>query len=177
MHPIISFFTGIDKVFAWILEILLIVILLTMVGLVGGQVILRNFFSTGIPWADVASRHMVLWVAFLGAMLATRSREHLAIDVLMRAIPRKARNSVRIALDALACIVVLLLAKASYFFILEERAAATVLFLDIPTWIIQAIIPFGFSMIALEYAIGIGLDIYRLAVDASGSHVAGRGRK
>lgn len=175
MRRIVGFFVWIDRVFARVLEILLIAILLCMVGLVGGQVILRNFFSSGIAWADVASRHMVLWVTFLGAMLATRSRGHLAIDVLMRAIPRVARNSVRIALDALACGVTFLLTRASIDFVLQERAAGSVLFLDIPTWVFQVIIPFGFAMISLEYAIGIALDIYRIATNASG-HVAGRGR-
>ncbi len=177
MRRIVGFFVWIDRVFARVLEILLIALLLGMVGLVGGQVILRNFFSSGIAWADVASRHMVLWVTFLGAMLATRSRGHLAIDVLMRAIPRVARNSVRIALDALACGVTLLLTKASLDFVLQERLAGSVLFLDIPTWIFQVIIPFGFAMISLEYAIGIALDIYRIATNTSASgHVAGRGR-
>lgn len=176
MRRIFNFFVFIDKAFARIVEILLIVFLLAMMFLVAGQVVLRNVFSSGISWADVASRQMVLWVAFLGAMLATRSREHISIDVLTRLLPRRTRNSVRIGLDLLAAIVAFLLAKASLAFVISERASGSILFVNIPTWWAQTVIPFGFAMISLEYVIGIGLDIWRIANDRSGQHVAGKGR-
>jgi C4-dicarboxylate transporter DctQ subunit len=175
LQRILNLFIFVDRTFARCVEVLLIAFLLAMMLLVASQVILRNVFDSGISWADVASRHMVLWVAFLGAMLATRSREHISIDALMRLIPRRSRNVVRIGLDALACFVALLLARASYAFVVSERAAGTLLIRDIPTWIAQVIIPFGFAMISLEYAIGIGLDIWRIARNGGG-HIAGRGR-
>lgn len=174
MQRLLNFFKAIDLGFARIIEILLITLLLAMMFLVTGQVILRNVFSSGISGVDVISRHMVLWIAFLGAMLATRSRQHIAIDALTRLIPSRARNSLRIVLDLLAAYVAFLLAKASYAFVLDERAMGTILFGDVPTWITQTIIPFGFAMISVEYIIGIGLDIYRIYKDSN--HVAGRGR-
>lgn len=177
MHPIVSFFIFIDKVFARVVESLIIFALISMTLLVASQIVLRNFFNSGIDWADVAARHTVLWVAFMGAMLATRSRQHIAIDVLTRFIPRTPRNAVRIVLDAFSCVVALLLAHASLNFVIEERAMGSILFADVPTWIVQTIIPFGFAMISLEYAIGIGLDIWRLAHGSSGQYVAGRGRQ
>ncbi len=175
MQKLLNFFKEIDLAFARCVEILLIIMLLAMMLLVAGQVILRNVFSSGIPWADVASRHMVLWAAFLGAMLATRSRQHIAIDALTRLFPRKSRNSIRIGLDLLACFVAFLLAKAAYSFVLAEKAMGTMLFADVPTWVAQLIIPFGFAMISLEYAIGVCLDIWRIYKEGP-KHVAGRGR-
>ncbi|MFA4874430.1 MAG: TRAP transporter small permease [bacterium] len=175
MKRILNLFVFVDKIFARCVETLVVVYLLAMMVLVAAQVVLRNVFSSGISWADVASRHLVLWVAFLGAMLATRGREHIAIDALMRVIPRRARNSVRIGLDALACAVAFLLAKAAYAFVLTEKTSGSMLFGDIPSWVAESIIPFGFAIISLEYAIGIGLDIWRLATDTSGAHVAGKG--
>lgn len=174
MKALINFFIAIDKVFAWIVENLLIIILIGMTLLVATQVVLRNFFGSGITWADVTAKHCVLWVAFLGAMLATRSRQHIAIDVLTRFIPRKPRNVVRIGLDLLACIISFVLAKASLAFMFTERAMETELFIGMPTWIAQAVIPFGFAMISLEYAIGVGLDIYRIAKGSG--YEAGKGR-
>ncbi|MBT3181550.1 MAG: TRAP transporter small permease [Deltaproteobacteria bacterium] len=176
MQKIINFFSGVDRVFAKFVKSLLIVILLSMVGFVVLQVVLRNVFYSGISWADVATRHMVLWVAFLGAMLATRSRQHISIDALTRMIPRKARNAVRIALDMLSCVVSIILAKAALAFVLEERAMGAELFIGIPTWVAQVIIPFGFAMIAIEYAIGVCLDIHRIVKDGD-RHVAGKGRE
>jgi len=177
MQRILNFFSSVDRTFARIVKTLLIVILLAMVGFVVLQVILRNIFDSGIPWADVAARHMVLWVAFLGAMLATRSRQHISIDAITCVIPRRARNAVRIALDALACVVALILAKAALSFVIEERAMGTELFIGIPTWVAQVVIPFGFAMISIEYAIGIGLDIYRIVKNGGSRYEAGRGRE
>lgn len=174
MQRLLNFFKTIDLGFARIIEILLIAILLAMMFLVAGQVVLRNVFSSGVPGADVISRHMVLWTAFLGAMLATRSRQHIAIDALTRLIPRRARNSIRIVLDLLAAYVSFLLARASYSFVLDEKVMGTMLFGNIPAWIAQTIIPFGFAMISVEYIIGIGLDVWRIYKDSS--HIAGRGR-
>lgn len=174
MQRLLSFFKSIDLIFARIVEVLLIVLLLTMMFLVAGQVVLRNVFSTGISWADVASKHMVLWCAFLGAMLATRSRQHIAIDALTRLFPRRTRNGIRIFLDLLASFIALLLAKAGLAFVLDERAMGTELVSGFPSWIAQTIIPFGFAMISLEYAIGVVLDVWRIYKDSS--HVAGKGR-
>lgn len=174
MQRLLGFFRAIDLAFARIVEILLIALLLAMMFLVAGQVVLRNVFASGISWADIASRHMVLWVAFLGAMLATRGRRHIAIDALTRLFPKKTRNAIRIFLDLLAAYIAFLLARASYAFVLDERAMGTMLISSFPTWIAQTIIPFGFAMISLEYVIGVGLDVWRIYKDSS--HVAGRGR-
>lgn len=176
MKRILNFFVFVDAAFARIVEALLLLALASMTLLVAGQVVLRNFFHSGISWADIGARHMVLWVAFLGAMLATRSRQHITIDIVTRFIPRKPRNAVRIVLDAFASAVAFMLARASLAFVLEERAMGTELLVGIPTWFAEAIIPFGFAMISLEYAIGIGLDIWRIIHDGS-SHEAGRGRQ
>ena len=74
----------------------------------------------------------------------------------------------------MASFIALLLAKAGLAFVLDERAMGTELISGIPSWIAQTIIPFGFAMIALEYAIGVVLDVWRIYKDSS--HIAGRGR-
>jgi len=175
LQQLIRFFSAVDKAFTWIIECSLIAMLLIMVIFVILQVILRNFFNSGIPWADVATRHIVLWISFLGAMLATRIRHHISIDALMRIIPKHARNGVRIALDALACTVSCMLALAAYDFVISEMDMGGELFIGIPTWSTLVIIPFGFAMIAIEYGIGIGLDIWRITQHGH-NHIAGRGR-
>jgi len=159
---IISFFRFIDRAFAWIVQVLIVAILIAMVGVTFLQVILRNFLDSGIDWAEVGSRNAVLWIAFLGAMLATRARQHLNIDAVTRLLPKRSRNALRFFLDAFAAAICMLLAKAALTFVMDERAMESVLFLGIQTWMVQAIIPFGFAMMALEYCIGVVLDILRI---------------
>ncbi|HPM41256.1 MAG TPA: TRAP transporter small permease [bacterium] len=176
MKRIINFLVWVDRLFAASVEALLIVFILGMVALVASQVVLRNFFDSGIDWADLAARNMVLWVAFLGAMLATRSRSHIAIDVLTRFMPRVPRNALRVVLDAFSCGISLLLAHAALAFVMDEKAGGALLFEGMPVWAAMCIIPFGFAMISLEYAIGIGLDIWRIFKSGSAGFEAGRGR-
>lgn len=159
---IINFFRFIDRAFAWFVQTLLVLILISMVGVTFLQVILRNFFDTGIPWAEVGGRNAVLWIAFLGAMLATRARQHLSIDAVTRLLPRRPRDALRVFLDAFAAAICFLLANAALTFVIDEKAMAAELFLGIKSWMIQSIIPFGFAMIGIEYCIGVVLDILRI---------------
>ena len=52
-------------------DALLVLLLSAMIGVAAAQVFLRNFFDSGLYWGDSAVRVMVLWVAMIGAMLAT----------------------------------------------------------------------------------------------------------
>ena len=71
--------------------IALVLFLGAMVGVSFLQVILRNVFQSGIDGADVLLRHGVLWVALLGASLATRQARHIRIDIIpISLIARKA---------------------------------------------------------------------------------------
>ena len=53
-----------------------------LLGLALYQIVLRNAFGGGIYWADPLLRVMVLWMALVGAMVATREGGHISIDVL-----------------------------------------------------------------------------------------------
>jgi hypothetical protein len=48
-------------------------------------------------------------------------------------------------------------------FVLSEKMMGDVAFANVPTWVVQTIIPFGFIVISLQYAIGVLLDVWRLA--------------
>ncbi len=172
LETFLRVFGAIDRAFTRVVKGMLATVLLTMVALVFLQVVLRQFFNTGISWADVASRHMVLWIAFLGAMLATRSRQHISIDLLTRLMHRKARNALRFMLDIAACVVCAFLAVAAVKLVIQERAMGTIPFLGIPLWVIQLIIPLGFTMMAIEYALGVMLDILRLVYNGMAAQLA-----
>ncbi len=161
-EKIANFFQWIDRIFAWVIDVFVVTILLSTVGVTFLQVILRNFFNTGISWAEIAGRNAVLWIALLGAMLATRSRQHLSIDAITKLLPHKPRNTLRIFLDIFAAIVCFFLAQAAFTFVLGEKMMDTELFLGIKSWMVQVIIPFGFGMMCIEYCIGVVLDILRI---------------
>ncbi len=67
------------------LEQVFVTILLTMMILTAFfQIVLRNFFDTGISWGDSLVRYLVVWVGFIGAAIATKEGKHISIDVVSR---------------------------------------------------------------------------------------------
>ena len=74
---------------------MLVVIVLFMVVLAFLQVLLRNIFDQSFLWGDPLLRHLVLWVGFIGASLATREEKHINIDVLGRALKGRPKLAVR----------------------------------------------------------------------------------
>jgi TRAP-type C4-dicarboxylate transport system permease small subunit len=51
----------------------------------------RNFFHSGIPGASTLIQYLVLWVCFLGAVVAVRER-HIKIDVATHLLSETWRN-------------------------------------------------------------------------------------
>ncbi len=123
-----------------------------MIGLATLQIVLRNFFDSGLGWADEALRLMLLWLALLGALAATRDDRHIRIDVLSRFVPGRLRDIVAAALDAFAAGVCGVIAWQSYLFVRDARAFEDTVLGDFPAWIAQSILPAAFGLIALRFA-------------------------
>ena len=62
------------------------VFLAIMVVLVFGNVVLRYAFNSGITVSEELSRWLMVWLTFLGAIVALREHSHLGVDTLVRAL-------------------------------------------------------------------------------------------
>jgi len=149
----IKFINSANNIIAKIESVFLITILLTMILLAFLQVILRNFFHTSILWADTLLRHLVLWIGFIGASLATKELRHINIDALSRLLSKTAKRITVIIVNLFAGTVCFFLMRAAITFIKSERQAGSALFADIPTWIFQIIIVIGFGLMTLRFFI------------------------
>ncbi len=136
-------------------NVLIFAIIVMMVVLSFLQVILRNFFNTGLLWADIFLRHLVLWVGFIGASLATRNDRHINIDLLSRLVSKRYLIPIKIITQLFAIVVVIILARASYLFVMSEKEAGAIVFSNIPAWYIQIILPIGFSLIVIRFLLKI----------------------
>ena len=61
--------------------------LAVMVVLVFGNVLLRYGFNSGITVSEELSRWLLVWLTFLGAIVALRQHAHLGVDTLVRMLP------------------------------------------------------------------------------------------
>lgn len=152
-----KFIKIISSTLSWIERSLVVLMLGTMVLLAFGQVILRNVFSTGFLWADPFLRHMVLWIGFLGASLATQQEKHINIDLITRFLSPRITNLFRVATNLFAGIVCGLLANAGWTFLKSEMISGGTLLTigstEFPIWWFQIIIPAGFGLMSFRFLI------------------------
>jgi TRAP-type C4-dicarboxylate transport system permease small subunit len=132
-------------------DALLALVLIGMITLAASQILLRNLGVGGVAWGDPLLRVLVLWVALLGAMAATRDAHHIRIDLLTRFLPAPVQGPVRRLTDLFAALVCGLIAWHGARFVHMEYLAATALFDGVPAWVCEVIIPFGFGVMALRY--------------------------
>ena len=102
---------------------------------------------------------MVLWVGFTGASLATRERRHIAIDFLPNILPATWRRSIGIFTKFCAAVICIFLARAAWSFVAYEREAESVLFLNLPVWIFQIVLPYSFILITLRFILSALEDL------------------
>jgi TRAP-type transport system small permease protein len=115
------------------------------------QVVARNFFETGFPPLEVISRHLVLYVAFLGAALITEDQNHIKIDFLSHLFSAKQKSMLLRPLSILAAMICCVFAwHASRFWLDEWQYAG-----ESDQWIalLALILPIGFALIALHFVL------------------------
>src|SRR5512145_795147 len=61
-----------------------------LVLLVSANVFARYALAIGWLWAEEVSRLIFVWVVFLGAYVALRHKQHMAIDLVAARLPRRA---------------------------------------------------------------------------------------
>lgn len=129
----------------------MILLLSVMVLMAFLQVVLRDLFSVGILWGDVFLRHLVLWVGFLGAALATRDEKHFGMDILNRFLSKKITTVTTMIADLFAGVVCYFLVKASISFLQIGIDPTSKLIWNVPTWVFLVIIPIGFGLVLLHF--------------------------
>ena len=142
-----------DTAGRWCENFLLIALFAALLGLSGTQIILRNFFSSGLFWADELVRALVLWLAVVGALAATRDRRHIAIDLIVRSLPRLPQQITRSVVALFAASVAATFAWQAWRFVMDSREFGDVVLGDWPAWYFQVILPVGFALIAWRFLV------------------------
>jgi TRAP-type C4-dicarboxylate transport system permease small subunit len=74
-------------IYCGFLKFVIALCLAVMVVLVFGNVFLRYGFNSGITVSEELSRWLLVWLTFLGAIVALKEHAHLGVDTLVRALP------------------------------------------------------------------------------------------
>jgi C4-dicarboxylate transporter DctQ subunit len=142
-----------DGIISRVEETFLVTFLGFMILIAFLQIVLRNFFSTGLDWGDYLLRNLVLWIGFIGATLATKEGKHINIDVVSRWLPPVGKNVATGITHLFSFLVCCALTYASLKFIRNEAQMGQKTFLDIPAWIPEMILPITFSLMTFRFGL------------------------
>ena len=140
-----------DKFISRVERFVLATLLSLMILVAFLQIVLRNFFATGMSWGDSLVRYLVLWVGFIGAALAAREGKHITIDVFSRWVPGTGPVIILLITHMFSTLVCTILAYAAVRFIRNEAQMGDAALLGFPIWLIQIIIPITFALMALRF--------------------------
>ncbi len=130
---------------------LLVFILVALIVMAGAQIVLRNVFGAGFTDMDSLTRLMVLWLGMFGAVVASRKKKHINVDVLSSHLPKKARALVTIGMDIFTVGVCFTVAIYSLDLLVIEWQSGATVFASVPSWLAVAILPATFGLISFHY--------------------------
>jgi len=131
---------------------LIAVLVLAMVLLAGAQILLRNLFDSGFAWADPLLRAMVLWAAMLGALAAARDDKHIGLDLVAHFVHGRAKRVLRVVTLLFAAAVCAAMAWHGVSLVQLDYGSGVAI-AGIANWVVEAIVPVGFALLALRLAI------------------------
>jgi TRAP-type C4-dicarboxylate transport system permease small subunit len=114
------------------------------------NVLARYVFNSPFPWAEEIGRYGFIWLTFIGAVLCTKHKKHICIDIVVVFLPRRAQLIFKLLADA--AVVVLMIIMVYYGSILAASATHPTATLSMPTYFVYAVVPLSASLILLHSA-------------------------
>jgi TRAP-type C4-dicarboxylate transport system permease small subunit len=120
------------------------------------DVLLRNVRlipgMLGVPWANEVTEYALYLITMLTAPWLLRRGQHIRVDVLLRAIPRRLAWYCEWAVDLIALACCVLIAYYGIKAVLSSHAISgmVVKVISVPEWWLLAPLPVAFALIAIE---------------------------
>ena len=134
----------------------LIVSILGMLLLTLLTIVLR-WFSITYLWMDPLIRHLVFLSTFLGGVIATGSKQHIAIDIFYKMAEQQGKEKLTLFFQFLTALVsaftLIWLITAAIDFVGTAFKYEKVVFLGIHRGVLVSIIPFGLGLISYRFFI------------------------
>jgi TRAP-type transport system small permease protein len=140
----------IERIFVEANRWALIAILSAMAVLVFLNVILRYLTNHSITWSDEVSRHLMIWLTFIGAGITLRHGGLVAIDNLQAALGDRKARLLRLVVAAimLAFFVMMIWVGKTY---VERTMFQTTPSTRIPFGYIYLAMPIGFGLLIVHF--------------------------
>jgi TRAP-type C4-dicarboxylate transport system permease small subunit len=120
-----------DKTLSYVVALLLV----AMSGVVFGNVISRYFLNTTWGWYEEVSRFLLIWIVFLGAVVALIRGDHLSIDLLPLVFSPRVCRAMVVLTDVLVLAALAIMFQGAWDMAIDSLASG---------WVASSIpIPYG----------------------------------
>jgi len=135
------------------LAIVAALILFAMVTLVTGDIILRNVAVRGFVWANEISEYALYLMTLLTGPWLLRRGQHVRLDLVLTAIPRRVAWLLEAAGDVIGLVVCLAMIRFGWQMTFEawRLGSITIKNLVFPEWWLLAPMPVVFILLAIEF--------------------------
>lgn len=133
-------------------EILISIFLGFSTLLVFVQVVARYVFNTGFTWAPELVEYMFLWTVMIGASYGVKHGVHLGVDILVSKFKPDVRKWIILFAIFISVLFTAGMAYLSVFYVREAyKMELVTVDMQIPQWIPNLALPFGFGLITLRF--------------------------
>ncbi len=91
-----------------------VVVLVAMFAVVFAAVIARYVLNNALSWTEEFAIWAFTWLIFIGTMMGIREKRHIALDLLLTALPTRYRPILAFVRDALVALTVFILTFSGY---------------------------------------------------------------
>ncbi len=131
--------------------------LLAMAGIIViplGEIVLRKWFSTGIPGAAPFAQHLTMWVGMLGAAIAARDGKLLSLATGEFLAHSKTAHAAKLVAATVGAAVSTVFAVGGLSLVTLDRVDGAEIAAGVPVWVADLVLPFAFGLIALRLVWG-----------------------
>jgi C4-dicarboxylate transporter DctM subunit len=97
-------------------------------------------------------QQVVLWLAFLGGLVATREQRHLSLSTAELFGEGRVRKAGRVLAGAVSAATVAVLTYAAVFLVLANREEGRTLMGGTPVWVLELVMPAALGLMVLRFA-------------------------
>ena len=141
-----------NKVVDYMAVLAAILIVLTT-AVVAYTIFIRFFGGIGIRWSWQFAEHSMFWFPFLAAPWLLRNHKHVAVDLVLNALPEKAKKILYIVHGILGILLCLTLA---YFCAMVTwnnytRGIMEIQVVNLPKYLLLIVLPIAFLVLTLQF--------------------------
>jgi TRAP-type transport system small permease protein len=139
-----------------ILRVVTAILFSGMVLVVFMNVVARYCFSASLPWSEEVSRFMLIYLVFLGAIVAYINNEHLGLDLVIKLVPLRVSHVIILCSHVLSLVALSVLGFGGYQIASNSlKSGWTAPASGIPYGFIYIIVPLSVSVLCIQALVKI----------------------